>query len=205
MSASSGELFRPASFNFQPPQPPAPLQPTTVNFSGGFSSGNSGQASAVSGFGQPAHIGGAGQQALGSVLGSFGQSRQLGAGLPGSNVAPASGFGSGFRGISPGGFGGGFASASSGGGGGFGSLAAGGVDLLLQQLPGWVCCCGNCRGGFAAAAPTVGGGFASSATGGSMSGGGFGGFSNQQGGGGGFSAFGGGSGGGRPPQNSSHR
>ncbi|KAK6145047.1 hypothetical protein DH2020_021867 [Rehmannia glutinosa] len=79
MSASSGELFRPASFNFQPPQPPAPLQPTTVNFSGGFSSGNSGQASAVSGFGQPAHIGGAGQQALGSVLGSFGQSRQLGA------------------------------------------------------------------------------------------------------------------------------
>ncbi|KAK6145015.1 hypothetical protein DH2020_021835 [Rehmannia glutinosa] len=220
MSASSGELFRPASFNFQPPQPPAPLQPTTVNFSGGFSSGNSGQASAVSGFGQPAHIGGAGQQALGSVLGSFGQSRQLGAGLPGSNVAPASGFGSGFRGISPGGFGGGFASASSGGGG-FGSLAAGGGGFAAAATAGGgfaaaatagggfaaaatagggFAAAATAGGGFAAAAaPIVGGGFASSATGGSMSGGGFGGFSNQQGGGGGFSAFGGGSGGGRPP------
>ncbi|KAI3461921.1 hypothetical protein Pfo_018584 [Paulownia fortunei] len=144
MSGSSGELFRPASFNFQSPQLPEPLQPTTVNFSGGFSSGIPGQVSAAAGFGQPAHIGGAGQQALGSVLGTFGQSRQLGAGLPGSNVASASGFSSGFMGISAGGFGGGFTSASSGGGfanlaaggGGFAAAGVSGEDLLLQQLPG---------------------------------------------------------------------
>ncbi|KAL6500068.1 hypothetical protein OROGR_027978 [Orobanche gracilis] len=163
MPASSGELFRPASFNFQPPQP---LQPATVNFSGGF---NSGQVSAVSGFGQPSNIG-AGQQALGSVLGSFGQSRQLGTGLPGNNITPASGFGSGFRGISPGGFGGGFASAATAGG--FASLAAGG------------------GGGFAAAA-SGGGGFAAAATGG-------GGFAAAPTGGGGFAAAGGGFGGGAP-------
>ncbi|KAK4408611.1 Nuclear pore complex protein [Sesamum angolense] len=174
--ASGGELFRPASFNFQPPQTPEPLGPPNVaNFSG--ASGIPGQVSAGAGFGQPAHVG-VGQQALGSVLGTFGQSRQLGTGLPGSTVASASGFGSGFAGIPAGGFGGGFASASSGGG--FASLASGG-------------------GGFGAAA-TVGGGFAAAATaGGGFAGVGFGAFSNQQGSGGGFSAFGGGSGTGRPP------
>ncbi|GER50707.1 nuclear pore complex protein [Striga asiatica] len=174
-SAPIGELFKPASFQFQQPQPLVSSQPVAVNFSGGFSSVNSGQVSAVSGFGQPANMG-AGQQALGSVLGSFGQSRQLGPSLPGSNVAPASGFG----GISGGGFGGGFCSASTAGG--FASLATGG-------------------GGFAAAA-TAAGGFATAAGGfgaaASNPGGGFGAFGNQQGGGG-FAAFGGGSGAGRPP------
>ncbi|KAL6576648.1 hypothetical protein OROMI_010924 [Orobanche minor] len=221
MPASSGELFRPASFNFQPPQP---LQPATVNFSGGF---NSGQVSAVSGFGQPSNIG-AGQQALGSVLGSFGQSRQLGGGLPGNNITPASGFGSGFRGISPGGFGGGFASAATaggfaslaagsgggfaatatGGGGGFAAAATGGGGFSAAAAGGGGFAAAG-GGGFAAAtaggfAAAGGGGFAAAGGGfgggaaatiggaGSNQGGGFGAFGNQQAGGGGFSAFGGG-------------
>ncbi|PIN02920.1 hypothetical protein CDL12_24570 [Handroanthus impetiginosus] len=204
MPAPGGELFRPASFSFQSPQPPAPSQPTNaVNFSGGFNSGSPGQVSAVSGFGQPAQIG-AGQQALGSVLGTFGQSRQLGAGLPGSNVASAGSFGSGFAGISTGGFGGGFASASSGGG--FASLATGGGGLAAAATVGGGFApavttgggfAASAGGGFAAAA-SAGGGFASAATAGTISGGGFGAFSNQQGSGG-FSAFGGSSGIGRPP------
>ncbi|KAM7522789.1 hypothetical protein LguiA_012691 [Lonicera macranthoides] len=186
MTVPSGEQFRPASFSLPSPQPSP--QPTSFSaFSGG------------GGFGQPAAApsGGSGQQALGSVLGTFGQSRQFGAGLPGSSVTPtASGFAGGGGAFgsnqATGGFsnaaatGGGFASlASAGGGGGFASLAsaAGG-------------------GGFAAAA-TASGGFAAVATSGSgfagAGGGGFGGFGNQQGSGGGFSAFGGGGGTGRPP------
>ncbi|KAL0460535.1 UNVERIFIED_CONTAM: Nuclear pore complex protein [Sesamum latifolium] len=219
--ASGGELFRPASFNFQPPQPPEPLQPPNVaNFSGG--SGIPGQVSAGAGFGQPAHVG-VGQQALGSVLGTFGQSRQLGVGLPGSNVASASGFGSGFAGIPAGGFGGGFASASSGGG--FASLASGGGGFAAAAtVGGGFAAAATAGGGFAgaatagggfAAASSAGGGFAGagggfaaaasagggfgSSTSGADSGGGFGAFSNQQGSGGGFSTFGGGSGAGRPP------
>ncbi|KAG8371782.1 hypothetical protein BUALT_Bualt13G0124000 [Buddleja alternifolia] len=203
ISPPSGELFRPASFNFQSPQPPQPT--AAVNFSGGFCSGNPGQVSPVSGFGQPAHVG-AGQQALGSVLGSFGQSRQLGAGLPGSNVASASGFGGGFMGRSAGGFGGGFTSASTGGG--FSSLAAGNGGFAAAATTGsgfaaaataggGFGAAATVGGGFAAAAASVGGGFASSATVGPASGG-FGGFGNQQGAGG-FSAFGSGSGNGRPP------
>ncbi|KAK4441074.1 Nuclear pore complex protein [Sesamum alatum] len=211
--ASGGELFRPASFNFQSPQPREPLQPPNVsNFSGG--SGIPGQVSAGAGFGQPAHVG-AGQQALGSVLGTFGQSRQLGAGLPGSSVAPASGFGSGFAGVPAGGFGGGFASASGGGfaslaaggggfaaaatvGGGFAAAATGGGGFAgAASAGGGFAGAANAGGGFGAAA-TAGGGFGSSTTSGAISGGGFGAFSNQQGNGG-FSAFGGGSGTGRPP------
>ncbi|XP_042040012.1 nuclear pore complex protein NUP214-like isoform X1 [Salvia splendens] len=126
--APSGELFRPASFSFQPAQT---LQPTTVNFSGGFGSGVSGQGSPAAGFGQLANVG-AGQQGLGSVLGSFGQSRQLGTGLPGSNAGGA--------------FGGGFAAAASGGG--FGSLATGGGGGFAAAATG---------GGFAAAATGAGG------------------------------------------------
>lgn len=220
MSASSGELFRPASFNFQPPQLSQPLQPTTVNFSGGFGSGVPGQVSAAAGFGQPAHVG-AGQQALGSVLGSFGQSRQLGTGLPGSNA----GFGN-----AGGGFGRGFTSAPSSGG--FGSLAAGGGGFAAAATGGGFAAAATGGGGFAAAATggggfgavatggggfgaaatggggfgaapvgaNAGGGFMSSATGAPMSGGGFGGFSNHQPSSGGFSAFsGGGSGTGTPP------
>ncbi|KAL1565696.1 nuclear pore complex protein NUP214-like isoform X2 [Salvia divinorum] len=214
--APSGELFRPASFSFQPSQT---LQPTTVNFSGGFSSGVSGQGAPAAGFGQLANVG-AGQQGLGSVLGTFGQSRQLGTGLPGSNAfGNAAGGGSGFGGgfaatASGGGFGGGFAAAASGGG--FGSLAAGGGGGFAAAATGG-------GGGFAAAA-TGGGGFAAAASGaggfaaaaGSAnagggfistgSGGGFGAFSNQAGSGGfggsssGSGGFGGiGSGTGRPP------
>ncbi|KAL0390410.1 UNVERIFIED_CONTAM: Nuclear pore complex protein [Sesamum calycinum] len=212
--ASGGELFRPASFNFQPPQTPEPLGPPNVaNFSG--ASGIPGQVSAGAGFGQPAHVG-VGQQALGSVLGTFGQSRQLGTGLPGSTVASASGFGSGFAGIPAGGFGGGFASASSGGGfaslasggGGFGAAAtvgggfaaaatAGGGFAGAASAGGGFGAAASAGGGFGAAA-SAGGGFGSS-TSGAVSGVGFGAFSNQQGSGGGFSAFGGGSGTGRPP------
>ncbi|KAL2239730.1 UNVERIFIED_CONTAM: Nuclear pore complex protein, partial [Sesamum indicum] len=223
--ASGGELFRPASFNFQSPQPPEPLQPPNVaNFSGG--SGIPGQVSAGAGFGQPAHVG-VGQQALGSVLGTFGQSRQLGAGLPGSGVASASGFGSGFVGTPAGGFGVGFASASSGGGfgslasgaggfaaaatvgggfaaaatagGGFaGAASAGGGFAAAASAGGGFGAAASAGGGFGAAA-SAGGGFGSSTTSGAVSGGGFGAFSNQQGSGGGFSAFAGGSGVGRPP------
>ncbi|KAH6765370.1 hypothetical protein C2S52_000196 [Perilla frutescens var. hirtella] len=198
MPTSSGELFRPASFNFQPPQPSQPLQPPTVNFSGGFGSGVPGQVSGAAGFGQPAHIG-AGQQALGSVLGSFGQSRQLGAGLPASNAgfgnagftsAPSSG---GFGNLAAGG--GGFAAAATGGGGFAAAAAATGGGGFAAATGG---------GGFAAApvSSNAGGGFMSSATGAAMSGGGgFGGFSNHQPSGGGFSAFSSssGSGAGRPP------
>lgn len=160
MPQPSGELFRPASFNFQSPQP---LQPPTVNFSGGFGSGVAGQVSAASGFGQPSQIG-AGQQALGSVLGSFGQSRQIGTALP-----SASGFGN----AGGGGFGSGFTAAPSGGG--FGSLAAGGGFAAAATAGGGFAAIATAGSGFAAAA-TGGGGFAgaggfmSSATGGASSG-----------------------------------
>ncbi|KAF3449126.1 hypothetical protein FNV43_RR09851 [Rhamnella rubrinervis] len=128
MNVPSGELFRPASFNFQSPSQPS--QPTNSSaFSGGFGPGTTAQSPTPSGFGQPSQIG-AGQQALGSVLGAFGQSRQLGTGVPGSGFGSPSGFGAGFSGNSPTG---GFSSASTGGafagaastGGGFASMASG--------------------------------------------------------------------------------
>lgn len=163
-SAPTGELFRPASFSFQSPVSSQPLQPANLgSFSSGFITGSTNQVSAPSGFGQPAQFG-VGQKALGSVLGSFGQSRQLGGGLPGSGISSPNSFGSGFPGVSSSGFGGGFATAASAGGG-FSSLATGGGV------------------GFASAA-TAGGGFASLATAGS--GAGFGGAA--QAGGGGFAA-----------------
>ncbi|KAL3850357.1 hypothetical protein ACJIZ3_012239 [Penstemon smallii] len=204
MSPPSGELFRPASFNIQS-QPPEPSQPTTaVPFSGGFSTSNPNHVTAASGFGQPAHMG-AGQQALGSVLGTFGQSRQLGAGLGGSNIASANAFGGGFTGISAGGFGG--RSTSSAAVGGFASLAASGGGFAGAGMSGGgFAAAAGAGGGFAAAAGS-GGGFAvaagagggfSTSSGAAASGGGFGAFSNQQGGGA-FSSFGGGSGAVRPP------
>ncbi|KAL2540818.1 Nuclear pore complex protein [Abeliophyllum distichum] len=209
MPTPSGELFRPASFNFQSLQPSQALQPTNVGvFAGGFNTGSTSQVPPVSGFGQSVHIG-SGQHVLGSVLGGFGQSRQLGAGLTGTSAASASGFGSGFMGVSSGGFGGGFAAASTGGG--FARLASGGGGFAAAAT----------GGGFAAAAP-AGGGFAGTATAGTgfsgggfgalgnqqsggfgalgnQQGGGFGAFGNQQGGGSGFSAFGSSSGAERPP------
>ncbi|XP_071719698.1 nuclear pore complex protein NUP214 [Rutidosis leptorrhynchoides] len=193
-SPTTGGLFRPASFNVESQQPSAPPQQTSFGaFSGGFASNNNNQSSGGQGFGQPARIG-SGQQALGSVLGSFGQSRQFGSGLPGNVVSPSP-FGSGFGGNqTAGGFataassGGGFANLASAGGG-FGGLAAGGGG-----------------GGFAAAA-TGGGGFGGAATGAGFGaapvigggfgvapavGGGFGGAAAAGGGFGGVSAAGGG-------------
>ncbi|XP_022730110.1 nuclear pore complex protein NUP214 isoform X2 [Durio zibethinus] len=213
----SGELFRPASFSFQSPQPSQLAQPASFGaFAGGFASSTPGQAPAQSAVGQPAQLG-AGQQALGSVLGAFGQSRQLGTGLPGSGFASGSSFGGGFAGPQSaaglsnaavgGGFAGiastsgGFAGLASGGGGfsgvassgGFGGLASGGWGFAASVSGGFTGAA-SVSGGFAAAA-SGGGGFA-----GAGSGGGFGAFSSQQRNGG-FSAFGG-SGGqsGKPPE-----
>ncbi|KAI8008473.1 Nuclear pore complex protein NUP214 [Camellia lanceoleosa] len=130
---------------------------------------------------------GSGQQALGSVLGAFGQSRQLGVVPTGITATTASGFGGGlvsshstggFAGVASGG--GGFAGVASAGGG-FGAAASAG-------------------GGFGGVA-SAGGGFAGAASGVWIpsSGGGFGAFNGQQGGGG-FSAFGNTEAGtGRPP------
>ncbi|XP_024984624.1 nuclear pore complex protein NUP214 isoform X2 [Cynara cardunculus var. scolymus] len=214
-SPSTGGLFRPASFNIASSQPSQPSQQT--NF-GGFSSGfgsnnnqsntglgfgsNNNQSNTGQGFGQPARIG-SGQQALGSVLGSFGQSRQFGAGLPGS-VASPSPFGSGFGGSQTAG---GFATASSSGG--FANLASGGGGFGSLATSGGGFAAAPTGGGFAAA-PTGGGGFAAAATGsvgfggapagGGFAGaapGGFGAFGSQ--GGSGFSAFGSTGGTGRPP------
>ncbi|CAN0887469.1 Nuclear pore complex protein NUP214 [Linum grandiflorum] len=215
MSVPSGELFRPASFSFQSPQPSQPPQSPNVGgvFSGGFGSGTVAQVPAQqSTFGQPAQVGG-GQQALGSVLGSFGQSRQLGPGLPGSGFGAAAGgnagaFG-GFANSSPpagGGFanvatGGGFASmAKSGsGGGGFGGLgsAGGGGFGAAAASGGGFGAAAASGGGFGAAAAS-GGGFGAAASGGGFgaaaSGGGFG--AAASGGGFGAAAGGGGFGGG---------
>ncbi|TYI14016.1 hypothetical protein ES332_A08G098100v1 [Gossypium tomentosum] len=218
-TVNPGELFRPASFSFQSPQPSQSAQPASFStFSGGFASGAPGQAPAQCAFGQPAQLG-AGQQALGSVLGAFGQSRQLGTALPGSSFASGSGFGGGFAspqsaaGFSNAATGGGFAGLASGGGGfsgvasgggfgvpasgggGFGSLASGGVTGSASCGGGFAGAAAGGTGGFAA--PASGGGFAGAAGSGS---GGFGVFSSQQRNAG-FSAFGGGGGQtGKPPE-----
>ncbi|CAD6210215.1 unnamed protein product [Miscanthus lutarioriparius] len=108
-----------------------------------------------SGFGQPAQFGA--QQALGSVLGSFEQSRQLG-------------------GVGSGGFGG-FASASTSGG--FGSLSSSNAGFAgAASRGGFSAPAASAGGGFAAGA--TGGGFAALASksggfaGAASSGGGFG-------------------------------
>ncbi|KAI3862828.1 hypothetical protein MKW98_008668 [Papaver atlanticum] len=185
LTQPAGQLFRPASFSINTSQPAQPTNPAP--FSGGaFTLGASAPQPAPSGFGQLAQVG-AGQQALGSVLGSFGQSRQFGTGLPGNSFASGApgggtGFGApssigGFANASTGGFaaaasGGGFAAAASGGGG-FAAAASGGGGFAVASS----------GGGFAGAAG--GGGFGTAAT----AGGGFGGFGNNQGGGA-FAAFG---------------
>uniref|UniRef100_A0A1J3EM12 Nuclear pore complex protein NUP214 n=1 Tax=Noccaea caerulescens TaxID=107243 RepID=A0A1J3EM12_NOCCA len=217
MTVPSGELFRPASFSFQNPQPSQP-----AGF-GGFSTTPS-QTPTQSGFGQPSQIGGVGQQALGSVLGSFGQSRQLGAGLPGATFGSPSGFG----GSSPGSglpnapASGGFAAAGSSATGGFAAMASAGRGFAgaSSSPTGGFAALASGGGGFAGAAPGGGGfgGLGSGAGGfggfapppnsggfaGAAGGGGFGGFGGQgqgqgQAGGGGFSAFGGNSGGAGKP------
>ncbi|KAK4758135.1 hypothetical protein SAY87_019436 [Trapa incisa] len=211
----SGEMFRPASFSF-PSQSSQPSQlQSSTPFSGGFGAvGITPQAPPTQGgFGQPAQIGG-GQQALGSVLGSFGQSRQIGSAIPGAGLASSGGFGGGFGGAAStgGGFSsaatsGGFASIASAGGGfgaltsgggGFGSAASagGGFGSFAAAAPagggfGGVASAGAGFGGFAAAAP-AGGGFGGATSGGGFptAGGGFRAIGNQQPAGG-FSSFGG--------------
>ncbi|KAK4792947.1 hypothetical protein SAY86_023382 [Trapa natans] len=210
----SGEMFRPASFSF-PSQSSQPSQlQSSTPFSGGFGAvGITPQAPPTQGgFGQPAQIGG-GQQALGSVLGSFGQSRQIGSAIPGAGLASSGGFGGGFGGAAS--TGGGFSSAATSGGfasiasagGGFGALASGGGGFgsaasagggfgsFAAAAPagggfGGVASAGAGFGGFAAAAP-AGGGFGGATSGGGFptAGGGFRAIGNQQPAGG-FSSFG---------------
>ncbi|CAH8390665.1 unnamed protein product [Eruca vesicaria subsp. sativa] len=216
MTVPSGELFRPASFSFQNPQP---SQPTGF---GGFSTTPS-QTPSQGGFGQPSQIGG-GQQALGSVLGSFGQSRQIGAGLPGATFGSPTGFG----GSNPGSglpnapASGGFAGVGSSASGGFAAMASSagrGFAGASTSPTGGFAGLASGSGGFAGAAPGGGGGFGGLGSGsggfggfappnsggfGASGGGGFGGFAGQgqgqgQGGGGGFAAFGGNTGGGGKP------
>ncbi|XP_075633938.1 nuclear pore complex protein NUP214-like [Castanea sativa] len=157
ITVPSGQLFRPASFSFQLPQSSQPSQPTNSSaFSGGFSTGTTAQAPTQTGFsiGSAPNFGGpalgSGQQALGSILGSFGQSRQIGTGLPGTGFGSPSGFGGGggFTGTSsPGGFssaatGGGFAGVASGvagfarvaSAGGSGGFSGGGFGAFNSQI-----------------------------------------------------------------------
>ncbi|XP_027189043.1 nuclear pore complex protein NUP214 isoform X2 [Cicer arietinum] len=210
LSVPSGELFRPASFTFPSSQSSVPTQSTNSGaFSGGFGVGAAVPAQAPSAFGQPAQIGGSGQQVLGSVLGSFGQSRQLGGALPGSGFAAPTGFGGGFAtssntsGFSNAAVGGGFAGRTStvGGfaaiastGGGFASVTSTGSGFsgFASPVGGFAGAAAPSGGGFAGAAAPSGGGFAAAANSsggfaGAGSGGGFGAFSSQ--GSGGFSAF----------------
>ncbi|KAE8672042.1 Detected protein of unknown function [Hibiscus syriacus] len=182
----TGELFKPASFTFQPPQPSQSAQPASFGaFSGGFASSIPGQAPAQGAFGKPAQLG-AGQQALGSVLRAFGQSRQLGTALSGSSFASGSSFGGGFASPQSAA---GFSNAATGGfagmtstTGGFGGLASGGGGF------------GGLASGGGGSGAT--GGFAAAATGG----GGFGAFGSQPTNAGGFSAFGGGGQTGKPSE-----
>ncbi|KAL6194998.1 hypothetical protein ACLB2K_030620 [Fragaria x ananassa] len=158
----SGELFQPASLNFQSLQPSPSSQPANPGaFASGFGTGTTAQSPSPGGFGQPSQVG-PGQQALGSVLGAFGQSRQLGTVLPGTGFGSPGGFGGGvasnkppggFSGAATGGFAGasstvgGFAAVASGGGG-FAALASGGGGFGGAASGG---------GGFGGAASGVGG------------------------------------------------
>ncbi|XP_039039526.1 nuclear pore complex protein NUP214-like [Hibiscus syriacus] len=212
----TGELFKPASFTFQPPQPSQSAQPASFGaFTSGFASSTPVQAPAQSAFGKPSQLG-AGQQALGSVLGAFGQSRQLGTALSGSSFASGSSFGGGFAspqsapGFSNAATAGGFAGLASttggfgglaSGGGGFGGLASGGGGFggLASGGGGFggLASGGGGFGGLASGGGSGGtGGFAAAATGG----GGFGAFGSQPTNAGGFSAFGGGGQTGKPPE-----
>ncbi|KFK35577.1 hypothetical protein AALP_AA4G008800 [Arabis alpina] len=207
MTVPSGELFKPASFSFQNPQQSQPSQPAGF---GSFSTTPSHQAAGQSGFGQPSQISG-GQQALGSVLGSFGQSRQFGTGLPGATFGSPTGFG-GSPSLPNAPASGGFAAAGSSATGGFAAMASAGRGFAGASTSptGGFAALASASGGFAGAAPGGGGfgGFAPTNTGGfagATGGGGFGGFAGQAqaqpGGGGGFSSFGNNSGGtGKPSE-----
>ncbi|KAK6803195.1 hypothetical protein RDI58_000979 [Solanum bulbocastanum] len=175
--------------------PPQPSSPANFGaFRSSFSLTSTSQAPAVRGFGQPAQVG-QGQHTLGSVLGTFGQSRQLGAGIPGTGVGSASSFGRGFMSnCSAGGFGGGFSGVSSTGGG-FSSLG------LATGASGFAATATS-AGGFRASATACGGFVAPTVVG---SGSAFGAFSSQQSGGSGFPAFSGSSATQEHLLNSSHR
>ncbi|XP_050110598.1 nuclear pore complex protein NUP214 isoform X5 [Malus sylvestris] len=206
---ASGEFFQPASFNFQSLQPSQSSQPANSGaFAGGFGTSTTAQAPIPSGFGQPTQVG-PGQQALGSVLGAFGQSRQIGTSLPGTGFGSPGGFGGGIAGITPTGSftsaaTGGFAGAASGGGG-FASLASGGGGSAVAASGGSGFAAAASGGGGFSGAVSGGVGFAGAAFGGggfggaASGGGGFGAFGGQQGSGS-FSAFGGVGGTGKPPE-----
>ncbi|XP_044964279.1 nuclear pore complex protein NUP214 isoform X1 [Hordeum vulgare subsp. vulgare] len=180
-----------------------------------------------SGFGQPSQLGA--QQALGSVLGSFGQSRQLGGfgGFASSSsgaFASAPSSNSGFAGAAAGG---GFSAAATSAGGGFAAAATGGgFASLASKSGGGFAAAASSAGGFGGAAQgggfggaaqgggfggaaqgggfggaAQGGGFGGAAQGGGFGGGGFGAFGSNNQGATGFSSFGGGgaAGPGRPP------
>ncbi|VVA31817.1 PREDICTED: nuclear pore complex [Prunus dulcis] len=215
MTVPSGELFRPASFNIQSLQPSQSSQPANSGgFAGGFGTGTTAQAPSPSKFGQPVQVG-PGQQALGSVLGTFGQSRQLGTSLPGTSFGSPGGFGGGIAGTNPSG---GFSSAATGGfagaasaGGGFASLASGGGGFGgAGSGGGGFASAGSGGGGFAGAgsggvgfvgAASAGSGFTGAVSSGGLpaAGGGFAAFGGQQGSGG-FSGFGNAGGTGKPPE-----
>ncbi|ONH98938.1 hypothetical protein PRUPE_6G001200 [Prunus persica] len=215
MTVPSGELFRPASFNIQSLQPSQSSQPANSGgFAGGFGTGTTAQAPSPSKFGQPVQVG-PGQQALGSVLGTFGQSRQLGTSLPGTSFGSPGGFGGGIAGTNPTG---GFSSAATGGfagaasaGGGFASLASGGGGFGgAGSGGGGFAGAGSGGGGFAGAgsggvgfvgAASAGSGFTGAVSSGGLpaAGGGFAAFGGQQGSGG-FSGFGNAGGTGKPPE-----
>ncbi|KAK9669827.1 hypothetical protein RND81_13G157200 [Saponaria officinalis] len=200
-----GQLFRPASFSFQSPVSQQSQSPTMGPTTAGFGSATPPQQPpAASGFGQPGQIGFGGQQALGSVLGSFGQSRQIGSALPGSGFAGATSSGGFSNAAGVGGFAtasaptGGFAgvAAKSGGFAGI-SATSGGFAGAATPVSGFAGAAAPVSG-FAAAAPG-GGGFGAAANSGgfaatAVGGGGFGAFNNQGAGG-----FGAGATGGRQP------
>ncbi|KAH9317873.1 hypothetical protein KI387_019642, partial [Taxus chinensis] len=122
LSVPTGELFKPASFSIPAAQSSPQSSPNLFGSSFGSGGGINPTPTTGSSFGQPAQPG-PGQQALGSALGAFGQSRQiglgsgLGAGFGSSSHLP----GGGFKGAASGG---GFAGAA--GGGGFAGAAGGG-------------------------------------------------------------------------------
>ncbi|KAE8687168.1 Detected protein of unknown function [Hibiscus syriacus] len=168
----NGELFKPASFTFQPPQPSQSAQPAAWSWTTGF----------------------------GSVLGAFGKSRQLGTALSGSSFTSGSSFGGGFAspqsaaGFSNAATGGGFAGMASttggfgglaSGGGGFSGLASSGGGFGGGGFGGLASACGSGgTGGFAAA--TGSGGFSA--------------FGSQPTNVAGFSVFGGSGQTGKPPE-----
>ncbi|KAF9596057.1 hypothetical protein IFM89_006984 [Coptis chinensis] len=110
LRVSNGEQLQPASFSLQPSQP--------VNVSAFHFTAPDPTSSA---FCQPAYISDA-QEALGSVLGGFGQSRQLGTSSPQPSSAHSVGFSGGFGAFS-----------NQQGGGGF--SAFGGSKALSGEPP----------------------------------------------------------------------